>query len=232
MSTPHIGAEKGDFAKTVLMPGDPLRAKYIAENFLTDARLVNSVRGMLGYTGKYNNKDVSVMASGMGIPSMGIYSYELFKFYDVDNIIRIGTAGAISEKLHLRDVVLAMASATNSNYAAQYRLPGIPVPAASYNLLKKADEAAEKLGKSVTVGTILSSDTFYDDAASLAEWKKLGVLAIEMESAALYFNAARLNKNALCICTISDCPLTGEECSADEREKTFSDMIKIALECV
>ena len=232
MSTPHIGAEKGDFAKTVLMPGDPLRAKYIAENFLTDARLVNSVRGMLGYTGKYNNKDVSVMASGMGIPSMGIYSYELFKFYDVDNIIRIGTAGAISENVHLRDMVLAMASATNSNYAAQYRLPGTPVPTASYSLLKKADESAQKLGKSVTVGTILSSDTFYDDASSLAEWKKLGVLAIEMESVALYFNAARLGKNALCICTISDCPLTGEECSSNEREKTFDDMIKIALECV
>lgn len=232
MSTPHISAEKGDFAKTVLMPGDPLRAKYIAEKFLSDVKQVNSVRGMFGYTGIYNGKTVSVMASGMGMPSMGIYSYELFKFYDVENIIRIGTAGAISDKLQLRDIVLAMASATNSNYAAQYRLPGTPVPTASYKLLKKADEAAQSLGKNVTVGTILCSDTFYDDASSLAEWKKLGVLAIEMESAALYFNASRLGKNALCICTISDCPLTGEECSSSERETTFNDMVKIALECV
>lgn len=231
MSTPHINAEKGDFAKTVLMPGDPLRAKYIAENFLDNINQVNSVRGMLGYTGFYKGSPVSVMASGMGMPSMGIYSYELFKFFDVENIIRIGTAGAISEKLHLRDVVLAMASATNSNYAAQYRLPGTPVPTASYELLKTADLTAQKLGKNVTVGTILSSDTFYDDASSLSEWRKLGVLAIEMESAALYFNAARLGKNALCICTISDCPLTGEECSSEERETTFNDMVKIALEC-
>lgn len=232
MSTPHINAEKGDFAKTVLMPGDPLRAKYIAENFLIKPHMVNSVRGMLGYTGEYKNKPVSVMSSGMGMPSMGIYSYELFKFYDADNIIRIGTAGAVSDKLHLRDIVLAMASATNSNYASQYRLPGTPVPTADYELLKKADDAAQRLGRSVIVGTILSSDTFYDDASSLAEWKKLGILAIEMESAALYFNAARLNKKALCICTISDCPFTGEQCSSDEREKTFNDMVEIALECI
>ncbi len=162
---------------------------------------------------------------------MGIYSYELFKFYDVNNIIRIGTAGAISDKLHLRDVVLAMASATNSNYASQYRLPGIPAATADYQLLKSAEVQAQHFNKSVTVGTVLTSDTFYDDAASLAEWKKLGVLAVEMESAALYFNAARLGKKALCICTISDCPFTGEECTADERETTFNDMVKIALEC-
>lgn len=232
MSTPHNSAEKGDFAKTVLMPGDPFRAKYIAEKFIDNAVMVNEVRGMYAYTGKYKGKDVSVMASGMGIPSMGIYSYELFKFYDVENIIRIGTAGAINENLHLRDVVLAMASATNSNYALQYRLPGTPVPTASYTLLKKADEQAQKLGKNVSVGTVFCSDNFYDDASSLSEWKKLGVLAVEMESAALYFNAARLNKNALCICTISDCPFTGEACSAKERENTFDDMVKIALECV
>ena len=232
MATEHNSAEKGDFAKTVLMPGDPLRAKYIAENFLTEARLVNEVRGMLAYTGSYNGKLVSVMASGMGMPSMGIYSYELFRFYDVENIIRIGTAGAISDNLNLRDVVLAMACATNSNFAAQYRLPGTPAPTASYRLLKTAEEKASLFGKTVHVGTMLCSDMFYDDAASLAEWKKLGVLAIDMESAALYFNAARTGKNALCICTISDCPLRGEECSAEERQNTFNDMIKIALECV
>ncbi len=232
MSTPHIGAKKGDFAKTVLMPGDPLRAKYIAENYLTDTRLVNEVRGMLGYTGSYHGKRVSVMASGMGIPSMGIYSYELFRFFDVDNIIRIGTAGAISEKLKLRDVVLVMSSATNSNFAAQYRLPGTPAPTADYALLKKADDKARQYGKTVSVGSVFCSDTFYDDANSLEQWKKLGILAIEMESAALYFNAARTGKKALCICTISDCPLTGESCSAEERQTTFNDMIRIALECV
>lgn len=232
MATPHINAEKGDFAKTVLMPGDPLRAKYISETFLTDSKQINSVRGMLGYTGIYNNKKISVMASGMGIPSMAIYSYELFKFYNVDNIIRIGTAGAISDKLHLRDIVLGMASATNSNFASQYNLPGIPVPTASYELLKKADDTAKKFGIKVSVGNLLCSDVFYnDDTHSLEKWKKIGILATEMESAALYFNALRLNKNALCICTISDCPLKNEECSSEEREKTFNDMIKIALEC-
>lgn len=230
MSTPHNSANIGDFAKTVLMPGDPLRAKYIAENFLQNVCLINEVRGMYAYTGDYNGKPVSVMASGMGMPSMGIYSYELFKFYDVENIIRIGTAGAVSEKLHLRDVVLAMASCTNSSYADQYGLPCRPVAAASYPLLKRADEAASALGKNVHVGTVLCTDTFYDDSGSLADWRKVGVLATEMESAALYYNAARLGKNALCICTISDCPLTGEECSAEERQSTFNDMVKIALE--
>ncbi len=230
MSTPHNGANRGDFAKTVLMPGDPLRAKYIAEKFLTESKLVNEVRGMLAYTGLYQNRSVSVMASGMGNPSMGIYSHELFEFYDVDNIIRIGTAGAISDRLKLRDVVLAMSSATNSNYAQQFRLPGTPAPTASYPLLKLAEEKATHMGKNVVVGSVFSSDTFYDDANSLAEWGKLGVLAVEMESAALYFNAARANKNALCICTISDCPLTGEACSAEERQTTFDDMIVIALE--
>ncbi len=232
MPTPHNSAEKGDFAKTVLMPGDPLRAKYIAENFLENAKLINEVRGMYAYTGEYNGKKLSVMASGMGMPSMGIYSYELFSVYDVDNIIRIGTAGAISEKLGLRDVVLAMASCTGSGYADQYRLPCRPVAAASYSLLKKADEVAVSHGKEVHVGTVLCTDTFYDDSASLAQWRKMGVLATEMESAALYYNAARLGKNALCICTISDCPLTGEECTAEERQSSFNDMIKIALEMV
>ncbi len=230
MSTPHIKAEKGDFAKTVLMPGDPLRAKYIAENFLERAVLVNEVRGMLGYTGYYDNKKVSVMASGMGMPSMGIYSYELFRFFDVDNIIRIGTAGAVSEKLGLRDIVLAMSSCTNSNFASQYGLQGTIAPTASFELLKKAFDTSVKRDKKVYVGSVYTTDLFYDERNNLKEWQKLGILATEMESAALYLNAARLGKNALCICTISDCPLTGESCSSDEREKTFNDMIEIALE--
>lgn len=232
MSTPHISAEKGDFAKTVLMPGDPLRAKYIAENFLEKSRLVNQVRGMLGYTGEYNGKPVSVMASGMGMPSIGIYSYELFSFYDVDNIIRVGTAGAVSDKLKIRNVVLAASAATNSSFSIQYRLPGSPAPSADFGLLMRAFKASEGLGKQVHVGTVFSTDFFYDDAQSLSEWKKIGVLATEMECAALYLNAARLSKHALGILTISDCPFTGESCSSQEREKTFGDMIKIALECI
>lgn len=210
MGTPHISAEKGAFAKTVLMPGDPLRAKFIAENFLEQPRQVNAVRGMLGYTGTYQGKEVSVMASGMGVPSIGIYSYELFQYYDVDNIIRIGTAGAVSDRLHLRDIVIAMSAATNSNYAAQYRLPGTPAPTAAFSLLLSAYQAAKELKQTVHVGQVYTTDTFYDDSNSLIEWRKIGVLATEMECAALYFNAARLGKNALTICTISDCPLTGE----------------------
>ena len=232
MPTPHIKAEKGDFAKTVLMPGDPLRAKYIAEHYLENAVLVNEVRGMLGYTGTYKGKAVSVMASGMGMPSMAIYSYELFKFFDVDNIIRIGTAGAVSSKLGLRDIVIAMSSCTDSNFAAQYGLSGNIAPTASFELLKKAFDTAERLHKKVYVGSVYTTDIFYHDSDCLADWQKLGILATEMECAALYFNAARLGKNALCICTISDCPLTGESCSSDEREKTFNDMMEIALECV
>ena len=230
MSTPHNSAEKGDFAKTVLMPGDPLRAKFIAESFLEDARLVNEVRGMYAYTGLYKEKPVSVMASGMGMPSMGIYSYELFKMYDVDNIIRIGTAGAVSEKLHIRDIVLAMTSCTNSSYADQFGMPCRPSAAASYELLKLAEESACAKGKTVYVGTVLCTDTFYDESGTLAKWRNFGVLATEMESAALYYNAQRLGKRALCICTVSDCPLTGEEASAQERQNTFNDMVEIALE--
>ena len=230
MPTPHIKAEKGDFAKTVLMPGDPLRAKYIAEKYLENAVLVNEVRGMLGYTGTYKGKSVSVMASGMGMPSMAIYSYELFKFFDVENIIRIGTAGAISDKLGLRDIVMAMSACTNSNFANQYGLSGNIAPTANFELLKKAFETAERLNKKVYVGSVYTTDIFYDDNDNLADWRKLGILATEMECAALYLNAARLGKNALCICTISDCPLTGESCSSDEREKTFNDMMEIALE--
>lgn len=232
LPTPHIAAtEKDAFAKTVLMPGDPLRAKYIAENYLENPVLVNNTRGVQGYTGYYKGKKVSVMASGMGMPSIGIYSYELFNFYDVETIIRVGSAGAINPELHLRDVVFGMGACTNSAYADQYRLPGTYSPIADFGTLQKAVNAAEKLGIKPYVGNILSSDTFYDDANSLAEWQKMGVLAIEMEAAALYMNAARSGKKALAICTISDCPLSGgEECTALEREQTFNKMIEIALE--
>lgn len=227
--TPHNSANIDDFAETVLMPGDPLRAKFIAENFLEDPVLVNGVRGINGYTGMYNGKIVSVMASGMGIPSIGIYSYELFNFYNVENIIRIGSAGAISDEVNLRDIVIGQGACTNSNYASQFNLPGTYAPIASYKLLKQAVDFAQDAGVNYKVGNLFSSDTFYDDAASLSDWRKMGVLAVEMESAALYMNAARAGKNALCICTISDCPFTGESCTAEERQNTFTDMMEIAL---
>lgn len=232
LPTPHIKAtEKDAFAKTVLMPGDPLRSKYIATNFLENAVLVNNIRGVQGYTGYYKGKRVSVMASGMGMPSIGIYSYELFNYYDVESIIRVGSAGAISPKLHLRDVVFGLGACTNSSYANQYRLPGSFAAIADYELLQNAVNAAEKLNVKPFIGNLLSSDTFYDDASSLSDWKKMGVLAIEMEAAALYMNAARCEKKALAICTVSDCPLSGgEECTAFEREQTFNKMIEIALE--
>lgn len=232
LPTPHIAAtEKDAFAKTVLMPGDPLRAKYIAENFLENPVLVNNTRGVQGYTGYYKGKRVSVMASGMGMPSIGIYSYELFNFYDVETIIRVGSAGAISPDLHLRDVVFGMGACTNSSYARQYNLPGDFAPIADYETLQNAVKAAKSLGVKPFIGNLLSSDTFYDDANSLADWQKMGVLAIEMECAALYMNAARAGKKALAICTISDCPIAGgEECTALEREQTFNKMIEIALE--
>ena len=229
--TPHIAAKEGDFAKTVLMPGDPLRAKFIAETFLTDAVLVNNVRGVNGYTGYYNGKRVSVMASGMGIPSMGIYSYELFNFYDIDNIIRIGTAGSIHPDLKIRNVVLAMGACTDSNYGAQYELPGTFAPIASFELLRKAVKVLEEMGNiGYKVGNVVSSDVFYSDRQTTAAWQKMGALAIEMESAALYMNAARAGKNALTICTISDSLVTGEVTTAEERQTSFDDMMKIALE--
>lgn len=229
--TPHIEAKAGDFAKTVLMPGDPLRAKYVAETFLENAKLVNQVRGINGYTGNYKGKEVSVMASGMGIPSIGIYSYELFHGYHVDNIIRIGTAGALSEDLKIRDVVFGMGACTNSSFANQFGLPGTYAPIASYELLRKGIEAAEKKDNiHYKVGNLLSSDAFYDDALSAGLWKKMGVLAIEMEAAALYMNAARAGKNALAICTISDSIVTGEETSSKERQNSFNDMVEIALD--
>ena len=228
--TPHISAKKGDFAETVLMPGDPLRAKFIAENFLTDAVLVNNVRGVQGYTGYYNGKRVSVMASGMGIPSIGIYSYELYNFYGVENIIRIGSAGAMQKNVKVRSLVFGQGACTNSNYAHQFGMPGTIAPIASYELLEKAVAKAKELGYDYTVGNILSSDTFYDDGAGSAVWSKMGVLAVEMESAALYLNAARAGKKALCICTISDHLITGEVLSAEERQTSFREMMKLALE--
>ena len=230
MPTPHNNAKKGDIAKTVLMPGDPLRAKFIAETYLENPVCYNEVRGMLGFTGTYKGVPVSVQGSGMGMPSMGIYSHELYNEYDVENIIRIGTAGSIADKINLREIIIGVSASTNSNYAAQYRLPGTYAPTASWKLIAEAVKAAEAKGCIYHAGNILSSDTFYDDANSLAEWNKMGVLAIEMESAALYMNAARAGKNAICILTVSDCPLKGLSTTAEERQTSFRDMMEIALE--
>lgn len=230
MSTPHNNAKKGDIAKTVLMPGDPLRAKYIAENYLEDAVCYNEIRGMFGYTGKYKGFPVSVQGSGMGNSSIGIYSWELFNVYDVDNIIRVGTAGAIADNVNLRDIVIGMSASTNSAYVNQFRLPGTYAPTASWSILSAAVKAAEAKGSTFHVGNVFSSDMFYDDEDSLAEWQKMNVLAIEMEAAALYMNAARAGKNALAILTISDCPLRGLATTPEERQTTFLDMMEIGLE--
>ena len=229
--TPHIEAKQGDFAKTVLMPGDPKRAEYIAKTYLTDCKLVNDVRGVKGYTGYYKGKRVSVMASGMGQPSIGIYSYELFAFYGVENIIRVGSCGSFDKDLHARDIILAMGACTNGNFAMQYRLPGTFCPIASYDLLQKAVEGCKQKGVNFKVGNILSSDTFYDDSNSGLEWAKMGVLGVEMEAAALYATAARLGKNALAILTVSDSFIYPEEnTTAEEREKSFNKMMEIALD--
>ena len=230
MGTPHNEAAKGDFAKTVLMPGDPLRAKFIADTFLEEARLVNNVRGIHGYTGTYKGVPVSVMASGMGMPSIGIYSYELFSMYGVENILRIGSAGAINPKLKLRDVVAAQGACTNSNFSHQYGLPGLVAPIADFTLLETAVAAARELGVEMPVGNLLSSDTFYDASASTLKWGEMGVLAVEMEAAALYWTAMKLGKRALAICSISDSLVTGEELPADQRQTTFTTMMRIALE--
>lgn len=230
MSTPHNNAKKGDIAKTVLMPGDPLRARFIAENYLDSPVCYNEVRGMLGFTGTYKGVPVSVQGSGMGMPSIGIYSWELFNEYEVENIIRVGTAGAVSDSVALRDVIIGISASTNSNYASQYHLPGTYAPTASWQLVSAAVKAAQAKGCTYHVGNIFSSDTFYDDANSLAEWQKMGVLGIEMEAAALYMNAARSGKNALAILTVSDCPLRGLSTTAEERQTSFRDMMEIALE--
>lgn len=230
MSTPHNGAEKGDIAKTVLMPGDPLRAKYIADTYLKDVKCFNTVRNMFGYTGTYEGKEVSVMGSGMGMPSIGIYSFELYHFYDVDQIIRIGSAGGISDKVKVRDLVIGMGASTNSNFASQYKLPGTFAPIADFGLLRKAVEIAEEKNIPVVVGNILSSDTFYtDDETANDQWKKMQILCVEMEAAALYMNAARAGKKALCMLTISDHLYTGEALSAEERQTSFHEMMEVAL---
>ena len=230
MSTAHNSAEKGDFAKTVLMPGDPLRAKFIAETFLENAKLVNNVRGVQGYTGTYKGTPVSVMASGMGIPSISIYSYELYSFYDVENIIRIGSAGSIQPDLHLRDLVAAIGSNTNSNFAQQYQVLGYLAPTADYTLLSTAVDTAKELGYNIRVGNVASNDTFYDDnTEALKAMAKMGTLCAEMESAGLYLTAARLGKRALTLLTISDEPFTGAETTPEERQTSFTQMMEVAL---
>lgn len=229
--TPHITAAYGDFADTVLMPGDPLRAKFIAENFLENAVLVNNVRGVNGYTGYYKGKRVSVMASGMGQPSIGIYSYELYNYYDVKTIIRIGSCGTFDKDLHVRDIIIAQGACTNGNYASQYNLPGTFAPIADFDLIRRSAELCEQMGINYKVGNILSSDMFYDDSNSGMVWSKMGVLGVEMESAALYCNAARAGKKALCICTVSDSFIHPEEnTTAEERQNSFTRMMEIALE--
>ncbi len=235
--TPHIAASPEDFAKTVLMPGDPLRAKFIAENFLENPRLVNNVRGIQGYTGTYKGVPVSVMASGMGMPSIGIYAYELYNAFGVENIIRVGSAGGMVEKVKVRDLVLGMGASTNSNFASQYRLPGTFAPICSYELLEIAAGIAKEQNMPYHVGNLLSTDTFYNDEETVPEglritpaFAKMGVLAVEMEAAALYMTAARAGKNALAICTISDHLLTGESLPAEQRQISFTDMMTLALE--
>lgn len=231
ITTPHINAEADAFGKTVLMPGDPLRSKFIAENYLENAQLVNNVRGIQGYTGTYKGIKVSVMASGMGMPTIGIYSYELYNFFGVENIMRVGSTGALQEQVKVRDIVFGMGACTNSNYASQFGLAGTFAPIASYPLMKEAISQAEKLGASYHVGNVLSSDSFYTDNGKTANenWQKMGVLCIEMEAAALYMNAARAGKNALAILTVSDHMITGEETTAEERQTSFTQMMEIAL---
>jgi len=231
MATPHNNAKKGDIAKIVIMPGDPLRAKYIAENFLDNVKMFTDVRNVYGYTGTYNGKEVSVMAHGMGMPSMGIYSYELFNFYDVDTIIRVGSAGGIKDDVNLKDIILAQGCSTDSNFADQYELPGTLAPLADFGLLHKVYNKAEELGFKLKVGNVLTSDHFYNEYTNANEkWKKMGVLAVEMESAALYYNAANAGKRALTILTVSDHLFRDEAMDAKEREQGFTDMITLALE--
>lgn len=231
MGTPHNAAGKGEIARCVLMPGDPLRAKYIADTYLEQPQCFNTVRNMFGYTGIYKGEKISVMGGGMGMPSVGIYSYELFHFYDVDAIIRIGSAGAIQDEVKLRDIVIGMGACTDSNYVSQYALPGQYAPIADFKLLDYAVRKAEEQKLSVKVGNILSSDIFYhDDSGVNDKWRKMGVLAVEMEAAALYMNAARAGKRALCMLTISDHLYRHESLSAEERQTGFDEMMKLALE--
>ena len=234
--TPHIHAKPGDFGKTVLMPGDPLRSKFIAENFLENAVLINNVRGIHGYTGTYRGVKVSVMASGMGMPSIGIYSWELFTIFGVENIMRIGSTGAMQENINLRDIVIGQGACTDSSWAGQYHLPGTFAPIADFRFLRTCVDIAEEMGARYQVGNLLSSDRFYGDDGGVPEalqanlaWKKMGVMAIEMEAAALYMNAARCGKRALAVCTISDHILRHEYCTAEERQNSFTQMMELAL---
>ena len=228
--TPHNGAMPGDFAKTVLMPGDPLRAKFIAETYLENPKLVTSIRNVYGYTGTYEGKRVSVMASGMGIPSIGIYCYELFNFYGVESIIRVGSAGAYHPDLKLFDIIIGQGACTDSNFAAQYNLPGTFAPIADFSLLRKAVDACEKAGARYMVGNLMSSDVFYnDDPEAWKKWRQMGVLGAEMEAAALYMTAARAGKKALAIDTISDILGTKEEATPEQRQTAFDQMIRVAL---
>jgi len=230
--TPHNAAVEGQIAKTVLMPGDPLRAKLLADTYLENVEQFNTVRNMFGYTGTYKGQPVSVMGSGMGMPSIGIYSYELFNFYGVDNILRIGSAGGLAPEVKLRDIVIGMSSSTDSNYPSQYGMPGTIAPTADFGLLSKAIAGAEKLGYPVRVGNILASDVFYTVNNSLTKWASMDVLAVEMESAALYLNAMYAHKHALTLLTISDLPLTGEALTAEERQTSFTQMMEVALSVV
>lgn len=230
--TPHISAKKNDFAKTVLMPGDPLRAKYIVETYLEDYKLVTSVRGMLGYTGYYKNKKVSVMASGMGMPSIGIYAYELFNAYNVENIIRVGTTCAMVKDLKLRDIVIAMGASYQSDFIKQYELNGTFSAIASYELLEKAVNKAKDMNIKYKVGNVYTHDSFYDESNKTMDFAKMGVLSVEMETAGLYMVAARAKKNALTICTVSDSIVTNEETTSKEREQSFDDMIILALNII
>ncbi|MBR4545145.1 MAG: purine-nucleoside phosphorylase [Oscillibacter sp.] len=229
--TPHNEAKSGDIAKVVLMPGDPLRAKYIAETYLESPVCFNHVRNMLGFTGTYEGKRVSIMGHGMGVPSVGLYAYELYAFYGVESIIRIGSAGGVGENTHLRDVILALAASTNSNYASQYHFPGQLTPSASWPLLRKAAESAEKLGIPVQVGQVYTSDAFYGEGDDVKNaCRAFDIAGVEMETAGLYWTAQSLHKQALGILTVSDHVFTGESLSAEERQLSFNDMMKIALE--
>lgn len=230
--TPHIGAQYGEIAETVLMAGDPLRAKFMAENFLENIVQFNNVRGMLGFTGTYKGKRVSVMGHGMGIPSIGIYSYELFHFYGVKTIIRIGSAGSYHPDLHIGDLVIAQGSCTDSNYGAQFELPGTYAPIGDFDLLRAAANACEERHIHYKVGNVLSSDVFYSENPHVDKWVNMGVLAVEMEATALYMNAARSGNRALAICTISDHVLTGEELPAEARRTSFTQMMEVALSII
>lgn len=230
--TPHIGAQYGEIAKTVIMAGDPLRAKLMAERYLENVKLVNTVRNMFAYTGTYHGKEISVMGHGMGIPSIGIYTYELYNFYDVETIIRVGSCGARQMYVNLGDLVIAMGCCTDSNYAAQYNLPGTYAPIADFGLVRGAVDASEKFGYKYHVGNVFSADVFYSEDERKGNWTKMGVLADEMEAPALYMNAARAGKKALVICTVSDHILTGEATTAEERQNTFTKMMDVAFALV